>query len=182
VKDKRVTKFLIVATVLIVTIASTTIKSDFALAARQAINSSGDAILTISNIVRVNCHEVELRFLCPSGSIMIISVRVLNHPEIPVFNFAAGPCCAMKTTTFSIPVGASYEVTTIVNPTSNGPYRYQLANIIFKCVGINSCVSIMSASGAKVEVNYHWECDALICAIPIAQLDRIPPQTPYVYV
>ncbi|MFZ0514579.1 MAG: hypothetical protein WAM14_23445 [Candidatus Nitrosopolaris sp.] len=55
-------------------------------------------------------------------------------------------------------------------------FRFELANIIFDCQGINSCVSVMGAGGAKVEVNYHWACDQARCVIPPAKLDRIPPQ------
>jgi hypothetical protein len=68
---KRITNFLIVSVVTIVLIISTTINSDFALAA-PAIKHEGEGVLHIENKVEATCPREELHFNpqkeCPQGS------------------------------------------------------------------------------------------------------------------
>jgi hypothetical protein len=67
---------------------------------------AGDATLTLSTIVRANCHFKSAHF--PSFTDMFTTVKVLNHPELPSFIFSAGPCCAIPIkNTVPIPIGAS---------------------------------------------------------------------------
>ncbi|MFZ0513360.1 MAG: hypothetical protein WAM14_17265 [Candidatus Nitrosopolaris sp.] len=142
-------------------------------AAPPGIHPNGDGILTITNWVRINepcgrgtsAQEIKCPSYLTTG--MLTTIRVLNSPI--TYQFRAGDPGIKTTTTFPIPVGAMYEITTAVNKRTlqydSLPiiYSYENANIQGSppfgeggCTGTNSCKSQMGPNGATVVVNYHW--------------------------
>jgi hypothetical protein len=172
VADKRVTKFLIVSVVVVVSIISTSINSGFALAA-PAIKPNAEGTLSVTNIDRANCPSSLLtpENRCPQGSNTGMLTKISFGGR--VYDFPVGPCCgegAAVHAKYNIPIGEKYKITTdvpkkrIVVDKLNISYvfTYEHANIqggpphLGGCTGLNACEGTMATNVPLAVVNYHW--------------------------
>jgi hypothetical protein len=182
VEGKRITKFLIVSVVIIVTILSITINSEFALASATGNNATtaikpneqfpfGD--LHVENIFRVNCPSSVPDKNCPQESNTYTETTVTFADQ--THNIPGGSCCPYTTVSgdFHVPDKAKYTITTstvkyVVGKEVAGVpvvwFTFDEANIqgtppfgTGGCTGKEDCSSTMGV-GEKhnVIVNYHW--------------------------
>lgn len=177
---KQVTKFLILSVLIAVNIISTTINSDFVLAAAPIKPKPNvTATLTVTNIIRANCPQgLTTKADCPEGKNTGMLTKIWFGGQ--VYDFPVGPCCGEGPAVhvkFNIPVGEKYRITSEVQNRCLDKefhygdssyyvttYCYEHANIQGSppfgtggCTGINACEATMGPDGAYARVNYHWK-------------------------
>jgi hypothetical protein len=180
VEGKRITKFLIVSVVIIVTILSITINSEFALASATGNNATTaikpEGVLHIGNIIRANCGEGGPS--CPNGSNTGMLTKVIFGGE--THNFPAGRCCGTgwgKYTDYNIPVNDTFKITGEENVRCldkeiggvlyttwcidainiQGTPPFGTGGCSAQSVSEPSCEAKMGPNGANMLVNYHWK-------------------------
>jgi hypothetical protein len=168
--DKRITKCIIVATVLIGIVVTAPVLSSTSVTLGQ---EPPTAKLTIENYVNVVNQCPYAPQHCPQGAknglttITIASAPRSGLPptkiEFPVGTWGEK---TIKVPPPLIPIGGEYEITTTVPIREytvlvgfNHRVEFKLVgiNIEGNCAGTNNCVSKMGQDGANVKVNYIWE-------------------------